>query len=106
VLRIAIEWRLVASRWQQVQDIAGVMEAARGAADVESMWNAIAQLEQLGPLRVSRRLGDTPKVPAPEPVRERINELIDSLVSEDGNAPDDRGNGERDHGQAHGTPAG
>lgn len=106
VLRIVIDWRLVASRWQQVQDACGVMEAALAAADVESMWNAIAQLEQLGPLRVQARLGDIPKEPAPEEVRERINELIDSLVREDDPAPGDRGDGERDHDQAHGTPAG
>jgi hypothetical protein len=106
VLRVAIDWRLVASRWQQVQDIVGVMDAALAAADAGSMWNAIAQLEQLGPLRVSTRLGDIPKEPAPEEVRERINELIDSLVREDGPGPGDRGDGEQDHDQAHGTPAG
>jgi hypothetical protein len=105
VLLIVIEWQLVAPRWRLVQDTVGVLEAARAAADVEAMWNAIAQLEQLGPLRVSTRLGDKPKEPAPEEVRERINELIDSLVREDDPASGDRGDGEQDSGQAHGTSA-
>jgi hypothetical protein len=105
VLQIAIQWRLVASRWRQVQDTVGVMEAALAAADVESLWNAIAQLGQLGPFRVSTRLGDVPKEPVPEDVRERINELIYALVPGDGPAPGDRGDGRQDSGQAHGTPA-
>lgn len=91
VLRTAIEWRLVESRWRQVQDALAAMAAAFAATDAESLWKAIAQLEQLGPLRVSARLGDTPREPAPENVRERINELIDAIVREDGQAPGDRG---------------
>jgi hypothetical protein len=106
VLQIAIEWRLVPSRWQQVQDAVKGMEAAFAAANVESVWTAIAQLEQLGPLRVSTRLGDTPKAPAPEDVRERINELIDALVRDDGRTPGERGNSGQDFDQAHGTSAG
>ena len=106
VLRAAIEWRLGESRWQQMRVAVEGMGTALAAADVESLWNAIAQLEQLGPVRVSTRLGDIPKEPVPEEVRERINELIDSLVREDGPAPGDRGDGERDHDQAHGTPTG
>jgi CATRA-Associated Small Protein len=104
LLRTAIEWRLEDSRWQQVQDAVEGMEASLAAADVESLWNAIAQVEQLGPLRVSTRLGDTPKEPAPEDVRERINELIDALVREDGPAPGDSGDNGQD--SDHGTSAG
>lgn len=106
VLQTAIEWRLVPSRWQQLQDAVKGMEAAFAAANLESVWTAIAQLEQLGPLRVSTRLGDTPKEPAPEDVRERINELIDTLVREDRPAPGDRDDGEQDSGHDHDMSAG
>lgn len=106
VLRIVIQWRLVGSRWRQVHDAVGVMDAAVAAADVESLWNAIAQLERLGPLRVSTRLGDIPKEQVPEEVRERINELIDALVREDGPAPGDHGDGEQHSGWAHGASSG
>lgn len=106
VLRTAIEWRLGESRWQQVQDAVEGIKAALATTDVESLWNAIAQLEQLGPLRVSTRLGDTPKDSAPDDVRERINELIDALVREDPPAPGDRGDSEQDSGHDHGMSAG
>lgn len=106
LLRAAIEWRLAESRWQQVQNAVGGIEAALAATDVESLWNAIAQLEQLGPLRVSTRLGDIPKEPGPEDVRERINELIDTLVREDGPVPGDRGDSGQDSGHDHGMSAG
>ena len=82
------------------------VEAALAAADVESLWNAIAQLEQLGPLRVSTRLGDIPEEPAPADVRERINELIDTLVREDGPIPGDRGDSGQDSGHDYGMSAG
>ena len=106
VLRTAIEWRLVPSRWRQVQDAVEEMEAAFAAANLESLWTAIAQLEQLGPLRVSTRLGDTPREPAPDDVRERINELIHALVRDDGRAPGERDDSGQDSDQDHGTSAG
>ena len=106
VLRTAIEWWLVPSRWRQVQNAVEEMDTALAAANVESVWTAIAQLEQLGPLRVSTRLGDTPKEPAPDDVRERINELIHALVRDDGRVPGERGESGQDSGQDHGTSAG
>jgi len=105
VLQVTVRWRLEVSGWLQVQDALEGMEAAVAATDAQSLWNEIARLEQLGPFRVTTRLGDPPKEPVPEGIRERINVLIDALVPDDGQVP--RG---QDGGQApdrgHGAAAG
>ena len=103
VLRAAVGWQLREPRWRQVRAAVDGIRAAFAAADVKSAWQAIAQLEQLGPLRVATRLGDPPKQPAPEDVRERVNELIDELVRRAGQDPSGSGH---DADQGHGTPSG
>ena len=90
VLIAATEWRLREPRWYEVRGAVEKMAAALAAADLQSLVDAAAQLEQLGPLRVATRLGDPPNEPAPADVRERINELIDALVPDDNPAPGDR----------------
>lgn len=101
VLQVAIRWRLEASGWLQVQDALEGMEAAVAVTDAGPLWTEIARLEQLGPFRVSMRLGDPPKEPVPEGTRERINVLIDALVPDDGQAPRDQ-----DPDRGHGAPTG
>jgi hypothetical protein len=87
VLQIVIRWRLEPSGWLRVKDALEGMTAAVAAVDAESLRREIAHLELLGPFRVSTRLGDPPKEPAPEDIRERVNLLIDALVPQDGQVP-------------------
>ena len=87
VLPIVIRWRLEPSGWLRVRDALDGMTAAVAAADPESLRREIAHLGLLGPFRVGTRLGDPPKEPAPEDIRERVNLLIDALVPQDGHVP-------------------
>jgi hypothetical protein len=105
-MRAATEWRLRESGWRQVNDVVDGIYAAFGADDMKSAMKAIAQLEQLSPLRVITELGDPLRQPVPDDVRERINELIYELIPEADRAPGDSGDGEQDPDQEHGTPAG
>jgi hypothetical protein len=82
VLRDVTRWTLSDSRWTSVADVVGALAAALAARDWTSLRAAVYDLELAGPVRATRIGTTTILVPAPEPVREEINELIHALADE------------------------
>jgi hypothetical protein len=78
VVRDAREWRLTEARWVAIGPVVHELAAAVREGRADAAREAVAGLELLGPVR-AKRLGDPPTVPAPEPIREEINELVDTL---------------------------
>jgi hypothetical protein len=89
VLSDSLIWRLPEPSWDHV--VAALVEIAEAveASSLDDLWRGIASLELCGPLRISTRLGDTPQLPAPKPVLERVAELTTVLRPEDGRKDDD-----------------
>ena len=79
VLRLAGSWELPPGRWAEFAEILEVAIAAHAAADGQALGQAVAHLEQLGPMRVARIGGDSLREPPPGPVRERVDYLIRAL---------------------------
>jgi hypothetical protein len=77
VLRDALEWRMSSARWTAVAAGIEALSTAVRSGDVARSQAAVYELELCGPVRASG-FGDPP-VPAPEPVREEINELVHTL---------------------------
>jgi hypothetical protein len=85
VLRHILRWELTEVRWNQVTETIDIAIAADASGDMDALQEATIQLEAAGPVRVTR-IGATPQVPPPPPVRERVNNLIHAL----GEDPDSR----------------
>jgi hypothetical protein len=79
-LREALMWDLPAARWEHVSDAVEGMAAAIVARSLAGLRQTTARLELCSPVRVATRLGDTPRLPAPQAARERITEMIDTLT--------------------------
>jgi hypothetical protein len=78
VLEDALHWQLPASRWRGVDEAVRAMAEALTRDDVAAFRRAESDLELARPVRaVSAE--HPPQDPVPEPVRERINELIHTL---------------------------
>jgi len=88
----ALAWTLTESTWDQVSRTVEAIASAAEAGDADVLWQTAGDLELQAPLRVMGRLGDTPPLPAPKALRERIAELVESLG---GPAPDDTAGGSR-----------
>ncbi|MUN36920.1 CATRA system-associated protein [Actinomadura litoris] len=71
-------WELPLERWERIEAVTIRMQEACAAGDEEAFWGASADLESMAPNRITR-IGDTPVVPPPPPIRERANQLIHSL---------------------------
>ena len=85
LLRQVVGWEASEAYWARIDGAVTAMEAAIEESDPwTALDNAAAELELLGPPRVSTGLGDRPVIPAPPEVRERINKLITQLVRQDG----------------------
>jgi CATRA-Associated Small Protein len=78
VVSDALQWRLNEMRWQSLEHILAAMDAAMAASDAAALMAATANLELVGPVRLTR-IGATPAVPPPAPVRDRLNRLVHSL---------------------------
>jgi hypothetical protein len=84
----ALHWRLADGRWQTIDQVLVSMDTALAAGDTDAFQAAVADLELMGPLRITR-IGDAPAVPPSPPVRERINQLVHSLGDVSMKEPDD-----------------
>jgi hypothetical protein len=89
VLSDALQWRLADVRWQAIGQMLATMDAALAADDLTALSAATADLELAGPLRITR-IGATPVVPPPAPVRDRLNRLVHSLGATSAAPPDER----------------
>lgn len=82
LLRDALEWNLPERRWWDVSGAISDMAVAVSAASANTLWRAVGSLDLCATTRVASRLGDTPPLPAPVAVRDRIADLIDALADE------------------------
>jgi hypothetical protein len=78
-LRMSTSWRLPSPRWSELEAVLGKLSTALADGDAEVFGRACAVLIDLAPKRATP-LGDEPLLPAPETVRERINEMVHRLV--------------------------
>jgi len=78
VLRDALVWRLEDGQWRAVAQAVDALVAALVAGDASSFREALYDLELAGPVRATR-IEDAEALSPPEPVRERVNELIHTL---------------------------
>jgi hypothetical protein len=78
VLQDALEWQLHPSRWERIEPVVTALADALDRGDRQAVVAATVELELAGPLRITR-IGDDPLVPAPPPVRDRLNKLVHSL---------------------------
>ena len=78
VVSDALQWQLADARWQAIEQMLAAMAAALEVDDLEALAAATADLELAGPLRITR-IGATPIVPPPPPIRDRLNRLVHSL---------------------------
>lgn len=79
LLRDALGWRLTGERWHEVERRLDAMADALDRGECGRFAEAVNDLEADGPVRATR-IEDVPPEPAPEPVRERISELVHSLA--------------------------
>jgi CATRA-Associated Small Protein len=78
VLRHILRWELTEVRWDQLIETIDIAIAAEAADDIDALREATIRLEVSGPVRVTR-IGASPQVPPPPPVRDRVNHLIHAL---------------------------
>lgn len=78
VLTDALQWRMTEPRWAAIRVAVDALAAAVRTGDTEAAQAAVADLELLGPVRATP-IGHEPLVPAPDPVRDEINELVRAM---------------------------
>jgi hypothetical protein len=80
VLTEVPDWQLTPERWERVEQLLDRISDALHDRDDDGLWAATANLELVGPMRITTRLGDVaPGEPPPEPVRDRIVRLVHHL---------------------------
>jgi hypothetical protein len=90
VLPDVLEWRFSEARWARVAEIVQSIDNALSAGDPAALDSATVELDLVDQFRTTR-VGQAPQVPAPPPVRERVNRMIHSLSG--AAAGTDRGQG-------------
>jgi hypothetical protein len=78
-LRLSTSWVLPSWQWHEFDAVLDRLSVALSDGDSEAFGRVCADLIDLAPKRVTP-LGDEPVIPAPETVRERINEMVHRLV--------------------------
>jgi hypothetical protein len=78
VLRDLLVWQLAPPRWPEMGRIVESIATALAGGNLDALRAATADLELASPVRITR-IGATPVVPAPPPLRERVNHLVHSL---------------------------
>ncbi|MFC4055084.1 CATRA system-associated protein [Actinomadura syzygii] len=78
IVREIFEWELAATRWDGAAQVLDALAEAAESDDLAAVRQAVADLELRGPVRITR-IGATPVVPPPPPVRERLNHLVHRL---------------------------
>jgi hypothetical protein len=82
VLEYILKLELAPARWERLAGLIEIAIDATEAGDLDGLRQATVELELAGPVRVIR-IGDTPVVPPPPKVRERVNYLVDALRAAD-----------------------
>ena len=81
VLRDMLKWSMRPSRWAEVEEILDGLGDVPNLADPDQLArlsSTTVTLELIAPVRITRI--DKSAVPAPDPIRERINHLVDELA--------------------------
>jgi hypothetical protein len=78
VVQDVIQWRLAEARWSAIEQTLTAMDTACQMGDREGLEAATVHLELAGPLRIVR-IGATPILPPPPPIRDRLNRLVFAL---------------------------
>jgi hypothetical protein len=78
-------WRLAEPRWVQVETILQSLATAITTADFDGLRRATAELELIGPVRITR-IGATPIVAPPRRIRDITNHLVHQLTAADRDA--------------------
>src|SRR5262245_16330494 len=78
-LRRSSSWALPVQQWHELNAVLDQLSAALADGDTQAFGLVCIDLIDLAPRRATP-LGDEPVVPAPETVRERINEMVHRLV--------------------------
>jgi CATRA-associated small protein len=89
VLQDVVQWRLTAPRWATVRSALEAMRAAYDAGDVDTLRDAVSDLELAGPVRANSLAGDEVGEP-PAPVYDVANSLRHDLSGEGAPPPEDR----------------
>jgi hypothetical protein len=78
LLKEVLVWRLADDRWRAVCRALDDLAVALAGNEADAFREVLYDLELAGPIRAVR-IEDTSVLPAPEPVRERINQLVHTL---------------------------
>ncbi|WP_373869681.1 CATRA system-associated protein [Acrocarpospora pleiomorpha] len=78
VLGDLLRWRSSPGHWERIEPVVTRMQEALAIGDGEALRHVTAELELMGPTRITR-IGSTSLVPPPPRIRDRTNQLIHSL---------------------------
>ncbi len=83
ILEHILKLEMAPARWERLSHLIEIAIGAEAAGDRDGLRHATVELELAGPVRITR-IGDSPSVPPPPAVRERVNHLIHALSTDAG----------------------